>query len=316
MADDREDGWEVIKQANEIVHNCKYKGAFTIAEDTHSSLPTSYLNNKKEVFDHRWDFSTNKALFNWGEGYLNGSNLQYSMISSIDSQLRQNNQILAFSHDERGNKLYRVMRGDFDKLRLAMTYMAILPGKKLNFMGNEFAQVTPPIGSETEDSNLRNQLIDFNDNGEVKPDAKAVIDWDKNYEGSHKDFAEFNKHLNHLYLNSPQLWSKEGEPGKGFIWIQHSDHHNNVLSFYREASDGSRYLCLNRFTNGEVIENYKLNLSHLYVRNKYLKLIFSSNPMTDYPTPKIELDVSNGFITSYSFKVPPYSSLIFEEKEI
>jgi 1,4-alpha-glucan branching enzyme len=316
MIDNRAQGWDLIKQANEIVHNCKYKGAFTIAEDTHSMIPTNYFNYDPEIFDYRWDFSTNTALFNWGEGYLQGHSLQYCLMGSIDSQLKQNNQILTFSHDERGNKLYQVMGGNFDKLRLAMTYMAILPGKKLNFMGNEFAQVTPPIGSQNEYSNLKINLPDSYDNGEVRPDAKGVIDWDKNYEGPHKDFAEFNKHLNHFYLKSPPLWSKEGEFGKGFIWIQHSDYHNNVLSFYREALDGSRYLCLNRFTNGEVIEDYKLDLSHLYVRNKYLNLIFSSNLMTDYPTPKVEVDVSSGFITSYSFKVPPYSSLIFEEKEI
>ncbi|MBS1211435.1 MAG: 1,4-alpha-glucan-branching protein [Proteobacteria bacterium] len=136
------------------------------------------------------------------------------------------NFILPFSHDEvvhgKGSMLQK-MPGDewrrFANLRTLYTLMFTYPGKKLLFMGCEFAQ-----GSEWNHS----RALDWN-----------VMDYPL-HQGVHKLVGD----LNRLYRETPALHGLDFE-AKGFEWIDCHDAPQSVLSYLRRSGDDFVIVVLN-----------------------------------------------------------------------
>ncbi|OPY58518.1 MAG: 1,4-alpha-glucan branching enzyme GlgB [Pelotomaculum sp. PtaU1.Bin035] len=131
--------------------------------------------------------------------------------------------ILPFSHDEvvHGKKsLIRKMPGDywqkFAGLRVLYLYLICHPGKKLLFMGGEFAQFI-----------------------EWKQDAQ--LDWFlKNYD-MHKMFSVYSMELNKLYLKERSLW-EEDHCWQGFEWIDADNNAQSVLVFQRRTTGPNEFV--------------------------------------------------------------------------
>ena len=129
------------------------------------------------------------------------------------------NFILPLSHDEvvhgKGS-LVNKMPGDrwqrFANLRALYAYMWAHPGKKLLFMGQEFAQ-------EQEWSHERS------------------LDWHLLEQREHAGIQSLVRDLNGRYKERPALWDVDFEPA-GFWWIEANDAANNVVAFAR-ASEGA-----------------------------------------------------------------------------
>lgn len=127
---------------------------------------------------------------------------------------------MPFSHDEvvhgKGSLLSK-MPGDawqkFANLRLLLTYQMTSPGKKLNFMGNEFAQ-----GREWQ--------------------SKWELEWWQLREDYHRGMQNLTHDLNELYRTLPALHDQDFQ-SEGFSWIDCNDAEKSVLSFQRRARDGS-----------------------------------------------------------------------------
>ncbi len=138
------------------------------------------------------------------------------------------NFVLPFSHDEvvhGKHSLLDKMPGDawqkFANVRLLLTYQMTSPGKKLNFMGNEFAQ-----GRE------------WNEN--------ASLDWHLLDTPWHQGIKLMHD-LNHLYKDLPALYDQDFE-SDGFRWIDCDDAAQSILSFVRKARDGSFVVVVINFT--------------------------------------------------------------------
>lgn len=122
--------------------------------------------------------------------------------------------ILPFSHDEvvyGKRSLLNKMPGDewqsYANLRTLYGYMIGYPGKKLSFMGNEFAQWNE---------------WNFNQS----------LDWHLISEKPHKQMQEWCQAINHFYKEHPELWELDNSPG-GFTWLQCDDPSNSVAIFVR-----------------------------------------------------------------------------------
>lgn len=153
------------------------------------------------------------------------NNLTFSMIYAYSESF-----ILVLSHDEvvhgKGSMIEK-MPGDlwqkFSNLRLAYAFMYGHPGKKLTFMGNEFAQFS-----------------------EWKP--KQSLDWHLCQWDNHQKMMEFSAALNHTYRNNRSLWEQDTRPG-GFEWISCDDADSSIVSFFRRSTDGKELvLCICNFT--------------------------------------------------------------------
>jgi len=144
-------------------------------------------------------------------------NLTFSMVYAYSEKY-----ILVLSHDEvvhgKGS-LVNKMPGDtwqkMANLRSALGYMMGHPGKKLLFMGGEFAQ--------------------FDEWNEAR-----TLDWFLLDEFEHhRQMRDFVRDLNHLYLRERALWQSDFDGG-GFSWINCDDYERSILSFHRTAEKKRR----------------------------------------------------------------------------
>ncbi|MCK4710912.1 MAG: alpha amylase C-terminal domain-containing protein, partial [Gammaproteobacteria bacterium] len=136
------------------------------------------------------------------------------------------NFVLPFSHDEvvhgKSSMLYK-MPGDewqqFANLRLLYLYMFTYPGKKLLFMGCEFAQ-----GPEwNHDKELDWYVLDY---------------------PLHRGMKTLVSDLNYLYKQQLPLHKYDFEP-QGFEWVDCNDTDQSVLSYIRRSDDETLIIILN-----------------------------------------------------------------------
>jgi 1,4-alpha-glucan branching enzyme len=128
------------------------------------------------------------------------------------------NFVLPISHDEvvhgKGSLIGR-MPGDrwqrFANLRAYLGFMFTHPGKKLLFMGCEFAQ-------------------------EREWNHDAGLDWHLLSDGDHRGVQSLVRDLNAAYRSLPALHQLDCEP-QGFEWIDASDHERSVIAFLRRGRD-------------------------------------------------------------------------------
>jgi len=139
------------------------------------------------------------------------------------------NFVLPFSHDEvvHGKaSMIDKMPGDgwqkFANLRLLYTYMFTYPGKKLLFMGNEFAQ-----GGEW--------------------NSGVPLEWNLRDLPYHSGVATLITDLNRLYRERDPLHQIEFE-FQGFEWIDCHDSSQSVLSYLRRDKSGREILVVMNFT--------------------------------------------------------------------
>ncbi len=139
------------------------------------------------------------------------------------------NFVLPFSHDEvvHGKRsMIDKMPGDgwqkFANLRVLYTYMWTYPGKKLLFMGSEFAH-----GREW--------------------NCAESLEWELLDREVHLGIQTLVKDLNHLYRNTAALYQYEFE-SKSFSWIDCHDAAQSVISYVRHGEGENEVLVLLNFT--------------------------------------------------------------------
>jgi 1,4-alpha-glucan branching enzyme len=205
------------------------------------------------------------------------------------------NFVLPFSHDEvvhgKGSLLDKMVGDDwqrFASLRLLYSYMFTYPGKKLMFMGNEFAQ-----GREWNEA--------------------EELDWYLLERPQHQGIHALMSRLNGLYRELPALHELDFD-GDGFEWIDCHDASQSVLSYLRWARDGSFALVVLNFTPVPR-NNYRIGLprpgTYREVFNSDSEYFGGSNlgnagSITSEPTPWMGQEQSAEFI------LPPLGALVFQ----
>ncbi len=130
---------------------------------------------------------------------------------------------LVLSHDEvvhlkcsMINKMPGLYDDKFANLKAGYTFMFGHPGKKLLFMGQEFAQ-------EREWSEDRE------------------LDWYLLDEPKHRQMQDYVQELLHLYKSTPAMYNADCVP-EGFEWINADDADRSIYSFLRHSEDGKSNL--------------------------------------------------------------------------
>jgi len=139
------------------------------------------------------------------------------------------NFLLPLSHDEvvyGKRSLLNKMPGDewqkFGNLRLLLAYQFSHPGKKLLFMGDEFAQWN-------------------------EWSHEASLDWSLLDQSRHAGVQRLVKDLNKVYRSKPAMHELDCEPD-GFEWVDLDDVENSVLSFVRKGTNPGSILAVLNFT--------------------------------------------------------------------
>jgi 1,4-alpha-glucan branching enzyme len=223
------DALSFIREANIMVHQ-EFPGALTIAEES-----TAWPMVSRPVYVGGLGFS-----MKWNMGWMN-DNLRYFSHDPVHRRYHHNdltfgqlyayseNFVLPLSHDEvvhGKHSLLDKMPGDtwqkFANLRLLFTYQLTYPGKKLNFMGNEFGH-----GTEWQ--------------------VKSGLDWHLLEIHWHQGVRNLFRDLSHLYRDTPALHELDFS-GDGFSWIDCHDADQSVLSYVRWSQERKFVIVALNFT--------------------------------------------------------------------
>lgn len=203
---------------------------------------------------------------------------------------------LPLSHDEvvHGkfsliNRMPGTYEQKFANLRVLFGYMMVYPGKKLSFMGNEYAQF-------------------------IEWDYKKGLDFFLLDYPAHRAFQTYIRDLNFFYLDRHELW--EDESGWScFKWIACDDTYNNVVALRRIAPDGSELAAVLNFCP-VLHENYEIGvpISAEYIEvfssdsSEYSGSGISNPPRESKPVPMHSLPYR------ISLTLPPLSVIFLEPK--
>ena len=206
------------------------------------------------------------------------------------------NYILPLSHDEvvHGkcsliSKMPPPYENQFGGLRALYGYMAAHPGKKMLFMGGEFAQ----FSEWAYQRGLDWMLLDY---------------------PAHRQMQAYVKALNHFYLATPQLWEQDTD-WRGFEWISHEDNRNNIIAFRRVAKDGSDIVVVVNFSPEEQQE-YRIGVPITGTYEEVFtsdKTEFGGSGMANGKL-KTENKPMHGQEQSIVLKIPRFGVLFFKGK--
>ncbi len=256
------------------------------------------------------DIAENDGLgfsFKWNMGWMNDfleymkldpyfRNGAHNLMTFAMTYAYSENYILVLSHDEvvhlkcsMISKMPGLYDDKFANLKVGYSFMMGHPGKKLLFMGQDFAQ--------------------FQEWSEARE-----LDWYLLGEEKHQQLQNYVKALLHLYRKTPALYEQDTVPA-GFQWVNANDNFRSIFSFMRFSKKGTKnllFVC--NFTPMER-EDYRVGVP----RRKQYKLVLDSDaaefggsgqekPLV-YKAEKSECD---GLPYSFAYPLPAYGVAVFE----
>ena len=222
-----------LRRMNQIIGTQRPE-AVTVAEESTafpsvSRPPSDDLQSGGLGFHYKWNMGwMNDTLSYMSEDPVHRKYHHHKMTFGLVYAFTENF-VLPLSHDEvvhgKGSLLGR-MPGDewqrFANLRAYFGFMWAHPGKKLLFMGAEFAQGT-----------------EWN--------AETSLPWHLLDQPLHSGTQRLVRDLNIVYRQHAALHQLDFTP-EGFAWIAHDDAKNSVISFTRHAPGGSFVVAVSNFT--------------------------------------------------------------------
>ncbi len=167
-------------------------------------------------FDYRWNTTWMKDLLSYMALDPLYRKYEHKKLTNSLATAYDENYILEFSHNEvvdgKGSIVDQMPGGyeeKFSNLRLLYGYMMMHPGKKLMFMGQEFAQ-----------------FKGFNENSEI---AWDLLEFD-----AHTVLRNYVKALNHFYKSESALYACD-DNSNGFEWVNSTAANESIVSFLRKT---------------------------------------------------------------------------------
>ena len=223
------DGIEFFRKLNRIISS-EFPDVLMIAEES-----TSYHGITAPLHKGGLGFS-----FKWNMGWANDF---FDYVSTDPIYRRYKHKALNFplmyafnekycmpiSHDDISSgkssfisKMFGSIEDKFLMARLSLMLMITYPGKKLMFMGTEFAQFK-------------------------EWDYDKELEWFMLQHQKHKSFSEYVASLNHFYLSTPELWQIDFSEN-GFKWIYPDEKDKNLVAFKRISYSGSEIVVVMNFS--------------------------------------------------------------------
>ena len=243
------ENWEAVefmRATNRALYG-QHQGVMTIAEES-----TSWPGVSHPAFDE----GPRTALgfgFKWNMGFMHDT-LQYMARDPIHRKYHHaeitfglvyafsENFVLPLSHDEvvhgKGTILGKMSGDDWQQFANLRAYYAMMwgyPGKKLLFMGQEFAQ--------------RREWSE-----------ERALDWHLMDAPAQRGVADLISDLNRLYRENPALHARDCE-GEGFEWLIADDAENSVFAWLRKAPGEAPVAVIANMTPA-LHSHYRLPLPH------------------------------------------------------
>jgi 1,4-alpha-glucan branching enzyme len=286
---------DFLRRLNEIVA-ARCPGALTIAEES-----TAWPGVSAPVSEGGLGFS-----FKWNMGWMHDT-LDYLGQDPVYRRWRHGEMtfglvyafserfVLPLSHDEvvhgKGSLYGRAPGDPWQKLaniRAYFTFMWTHPGKKLLFMGGEFAQPR-----------------------EWGHDAE--IDWDELADPLHGGLQRLVTSLNGLYAGEPALHATDAVPW-GFAWVVGDDAANSVFAYLRRGPDGATLLVVLNMTP-LVQRDYRVGVPLAGFWREILNsdaALYGGSDVGNPPGADSQRFGAHGHDQSLLLTLPPLGALIFK----
>ena len=287
---------EFFKHLNSVVLG-RNPGAVMIAEES-----TAWPKVTGEVEDDGLGFS-----LKWNMGWMHDfteymkldplfrKGAHYNMTFAM-SYAYSEKYILVLSHDEvvhlkcsMINKMPGLGWEKFENLKAAYAFMMGHSGKKLLFMGQDFAQ-----------------LREWSE--------KRELDWYLLAEKEHQQMQSWVRDLLHLYRRRKAFYEQDNT-WEGFEWINADDRDRSIYSFVRHAKGGKQNLLFVVSFTPVAREDYRVGVP----KRKQYRLILNSDEEkyggTGKKRPavyKAEKSECDGRPYSFAYPLPAYGVAIFE----
>lgn len=286
-----------LRRMNETVYR-DFPGVMMVAEES-----SAYPMVTRPIYLGGLGFG-----FKWNMGWMNDM-LKYMALDPIDRAFHHDmltfsffyafseNFILPISHDEvvhgKASLVNKMYGGDIDnkfkQCKLFMAYMMAHPGKKLLFMGADFAQFR--------EWDYENGLEWF------------MVD---EYE-NHRNYLNYSKNLNHFYLDHPQFWERDFS-WEGFSWISNDDFKQSIIIFRRFDKNGGEVIVVCNFVPVER-KSYCFGVPYW---GSYTEVFNSSSvdgsPCTNGTVKAVDVKM-HGFDQSVCIDIPAFSCMYFTVKK-
>ena len=222
-------------------------------------------------------------------------NAHHMMTFSMEYAYSEN-YILVLSHDEvvhlKCSMLNKMPGEGFDKyanLKAAYAFMTGHPGKKLLFMGQEFAQ-----------------LREWSEERE--------LDWFLLSEEPHQQIQNWYRDLLHLYKKHPALYELDNDPA-GFEWINKDDIFRSIFSLVRHSKGKKKNLLFVCNFTPVAREDYRVGVP----TKRQCKLVLNSDEKEYGGSGEKRTEISkpvkkecDGQKYSFAYPLPAYGVAVFE----
>ena len=288
-----------LKRFNEAVYS-EYPDVQTIAEES-----TAWPMVSKPTHLGGLGFG-----MKWNMGWMHDT-LEYMSKDPVHKKYHHNrltftiwyafteNFVLPLSHDEvvhgKGALIGKMPGDEWQKnanLRLLFGYMYAHPGKKLLFMGDEFAQWK-------------------------EWDHDESLEWHALEYPPHQGVQKWVRDLNHLYTGEPALYELDFSP-EGFEWVDYGDYEKSIVSFIRRAKDPDDFMIFIFNFTPVPRYNYRIGVPadgfYREVLNSDSKQYWGSGA-GNYGGVRAEPVSQEGRPYSLSLNLPPLGALAFKPEE-
>lgn len=231
---------EFLKHLNSIL-NQRNPGKMVIAEESTAWPKVSYPAEEDGLgFTYKWNMGWMHDFLNYMKEDPYFRQYHHGELTFSFEYAFAEHYILTLSHDEvvhlkcsMINKMPGDLNDKFGNLRTAYGFMMAHPGKKLLFMGQDFAQ----FREWSEERSLDWFLLDN--------------------EPENRQLNNYYRDLLHFYKAHPALYELDCEP-EGFKWVFGGDVSHNMLTFCRMTKNKKKCLLWHFNFSPVVYENHRI----------------------------------------------------------
>ena len=287
---------ELLKELHSVM-KIRNPGVVMIAEES-TAFPkvTEPVENGGLGFDLKWNMGWMHDFTEYMKMDQESRKKNHYDMTFASSYMYDENYMLVISHDEvvhlkqsMLNKMYGFMDEKYAELRTAYAFMIGHPGKKLLFMGQEFAQYS-------------------------EWDENSELEWYLLEDRRHKGVWNYWKDLLDLYKKNQALYESDFSRD-GFEWINADDCDRSVYSFVRYSADREKKLLFVCNFSSNTWKNYRIGVPeaatyHLILNSDDVK--YGGEGMIEKSVFPAEIRNCDGRRFSFSFELPAYSAVVFE----
>ena len=287
-----------MKHLNEVAYE-RIPGIMMIAEESTAWPKVSHsIEDGGLGFGFKWNMGWMNDFINYMKTPSAYRGQEHGKITFSLMYAFSENFIQVLSHDEvvhgKASMIYK-MPGDheekFKHLKAAYGYLYTHPGKKMLFMGDEFAQTK----EWNEEVALEWELLD-------KPEHKGILEW--------------VKALNKLYTTEKALW-EVGNGYENFEWIDCENREQSIISFVRKNVETDEELVVVINFKPESYTDYRIGVPKLVSYEEILNsdaILYNGEDRLNGIVKATDIPW-HGKPYSVEITIPPLSMIVFKGKQ-